>query len=250
MAIPGFARPRLRAKVWRMMRSVEGQSRYYEAALWALRFIEARRETKRRFGPEADATWAAFRGDFGASARIDLLLRDADAQWPGAFGARAIYDLAAVAQDEAFGAAWVPLDDVDAEELWRRMIAAAPPKSAGDALAQVAKAWGISLSPLNVGKIGASDKLLVVGPSAIAATIEAFALGSDLDWHEQATVLATPPGHRHLAATGAAIVNATKATRLVSETATRVDVPPGTRLVASPDAAPGDRARADELSGG
>jgi hypothetical protein len=94
------------------MRFVEGQRRYYEGAPCALRFIEARRPTKRRFGAEADATWKAFRGDFGTSARIDLLLRDADAQWPGAFGARTVYDLAAVAEDEAFGAAWLPLDDV------------------------------------------------------------------------------------------------------------------------------------------
>lgn len=230
-----------------MMGSAEGQSRYYEAALWALRFVEARRATKRRFGPESDATWTAFRGDFGTSARIDLLLRDADTQWPGAFGARSVYDLAAVAQDEAFGAAWMPLDDVDAEELWRRIVAAPTPKSAADALAHVARAWGISLSPLSVGTIGAADKLLVVGPSAIAATIEAFARGSDLDWHEQVTVLATPPAHRHLAAAGAAIVNATKATRLVNQTAARADVPPGARLIASADAAPVDRATADEI---
>ena len=79
-----------------MMGSAEGQSRYYEAALCALRFVEARRATRRRFGPEADATSTAFRGDFGTSARIDLLLRNADAQWPGAFGARSVYGLASL----------------------------------------------------------------------------------------------------------------------------------------------------------
>lgn len=230
-----------------MMPSAEGQRRYYEAALWALRFVEARRPTQRRFGTEADATWAAFRGDFGTSARIDLLLRDADTQWPGAFGARAIYDLAAVAADEAYGAAWVPLDDVDAEELWRRIVAAATPTGPADALAQVARAWGLALSAHDVGPIGASDKLLVVGPSAIAATIDAFTRGSDLDWREQVTVLATPPAHRHLAAAGAAMVNATAATRLINARAPRTEVPPGARLVASPDADPADRARADEL---
>lgn len=228
-----------------MMRSVEGHSRYYEAALGALRFIEGRRATNRRFGAEADARWAAFRGDFGASARIDLLLRDADAQWPGAFGARSVYDLAAVAEDEAFGAAWVPLDDVDAEELWRRLVAAPHPTTPCEALAAIATAWGLTLTVVDVGPIGAADKLLVVGPSAIAATIDAFARGSDLDWHEQVTILATPPAHRHLAAAGAAIVNATKATRLVSQTSAAV--PAGARLLASSDAAPGDRARADEL---
>lgn len=230
-----------------MVPAVEGQRRYYEGALRALRFVEGRRATKRRFGTEADATWASFRGDFGTSARIDLLLRDADAQWPGAFGARAIYDLAAVAADEPFGAAWVPLDDVDAEELWRRVVAAATPATAADALAQVGKAWGLDLTDVAVGPIGAADKLLVVGPSAVAATTLAFARGADLDWAEQVIVLATPPAHRHLAAVGAAIVNATRATRLVSATATLADVPAGVRLVASADAAPDDRARADKL---
>lgn len=99
-----------------MTGSAEGQSRYYEAALWALRFVESRRATKRRFGPEADATWAAFRGDFGISARIDLLLRDADAQWPGAFGARSVYDLAAVAQGIEFAISALP--DTDPYHLW------------------------------------------------------------------------------------------------------------------------------------
>jgi hypothetical protein len=99
------------------MASVEGQRSFYAAALAALRFVEARRPTKRRFGPDADATWAEFRGDLGSSARIDLLLRDADAQWPGSFGARLPYGLGALAADEPFGAAWVPLDDVDAAYL-------------------------------------------------------------------------------------------------------------------------------------
>ena len=229
------------------MNDAGGSSRYYEAALWALRFIEARRPTKRRFGSEADATWAAFRGDLGTSARIDLLLRDADTQWPGAFGARAIYDLAAVAADEAYGAAWVPLEDVDAEELWRRLGAAAAPTSSADALAHVAKAWNLSLVPMDAGSIGPTDKLLVVGPSAIAATIEAFARGTDLDWREQVTVLATPPAHRHLAAVGAAIVNATQATRLINARASRAEVPAGVRLVASADADPVDRSRGDEI---
>jgi hypothetical protein len=227
--------------------SIETSNRYYEAALRGLRFVEARRPTQRRFGSEADATWAAFRGDLGASARIDLLLRDADTQWPGAFGARAIHDLAAVAADEAYGAAWVPLDDVDAEELWRRIVAEGPPTSPVAALAEVAAAWGQSLTSMTVGTIGPSDKLLVVGPSAIAAVIEAFARGDDLDWREQVTVVATPPAHRHLAVMGAAIVNTTQATRLINARASRAEVPLGARLVASSDADSGDRARADEI---
>jgi hypothetical protein len=98
--------------------------------------------------------------------------------------------------------------------------------------------WGISLSAMSVGAICAADRLLVVGPSAIAATIWDFALGSDLDWHEQVTVLAAPPAHRHLAAAGAAIVNAPKATRLINQAATRADVPPRANLLPAQAAVP------------
>ena len=115
------------------------------------------------------------------------------------------------------------------------------------ALAHVAKAWNLNLVPMDAGAIGPTDKLLVIGPSAIAASIEAFARGTDLDWREQVTVLATPPAHRHLGAVGAAIVNATQATRLINARASRADVPAGVRLVASADADPVDRGRGDEI---
>lgn len=232
------------------MASVEGQRSYYAAALAALRFVEARRPTKRRFGPDADATWAAFRGDLGSSARIDLLLRDADAQWPGSFGARLPYSLAALAADEPFGVAWIPLDDVDAEELWRRVVAAPAPSTVRDALVRVAEAWGITLSPFDVGPIGAADKLVVVGPSAIASTIDAFSRGADLDWNDQVFVVATSPAHRQLAILGAALVNASKATRLVNTDGPSTQVPRGARLIASGDAAAGDRSAAERVTQG
>jgi predicted HTH transcriptional regulator len=47
-----------------------------------------------------------------------------------------------------------------------------------------------------------------VGPSAIAATIEAFSRGTDLDWNDQAFMVATSPAHRQLAILEAAFVNA------------------------------------------
>ncbi len=56
---------------------------YYGAALVGLLAIEARRPTGRRVGSEADARWQAFRGDLTTANRLDLLIRDADAQWPG-----------------------------------------------------------------------------------------------------------------------------------------------------------------------
>jgi hypothetical protein len=232
------------------MASVEGQRSFYAAALVALRFVEVRRPTKRRFGPDADATWTAFRGDLGSSARIDLLLRDADVQWPGSFGARLPYGLGALAADEPFGAAWVPLDDVDAEELWRRVIAEPAPSSARDALTRVALAWGITLSPFDVGPIGAADKLVVAGPSAIAAAIDAFGRGADLDWSDQVFVIATSPAHRQLAILGAALVNASKATRLVNTDGPQAQVPRGARLVVSADASADDRSTAERVTQG
>jgi hypothetical protein len=44
----GFSPPRAREKVCQMMGSAEGQSRYYEAALCALRFVEARHQGQAR----------------------------------------------------------------------------------------------------------------------------------------------------------------------------------------------------------
>jgi hypothetical protein len=43
---------------------------YYRAALCCLRFIEQRRPTGRRFGAEADARWASFRGELQGADRI------------------------------------------------------------------------------------------------------------------------------------------------------------------------------------
>ncbi len=66
---------------------------YYQAALRCLQFVEKRKPTGRRFGSEADARWASFKGELTTSDRIDLLLRDADTEWLGAIGARTVFGL-------------------------------------------------------------------------------------------------------------------------------------------------------------
>src|SRR6266568_488580 len=125
---------------------------YYNASLACLRFAEARHPSNRRFGADADALWDNFRGHLVTSDRIDLLIRDADAQWRGAMAPRNAFALAAVAEDEPFGIEWPGLDPVEAEELWRAVVKLPAPAGAGlwDA---IAKAWGLEIRPLAVGAI-------------------------------------------------------------------------------------------------
>jgi hypothetical protein len=153
---------------------------YYTAAIAGLRFVEARRPTGRRFGAEADARWTGFRGDLTTADRLDLLLRDADAEWPGAFGARTVFAERAVAEDDAFGPAWNPLDPIDAEDVWR---AGLSDKNAADLDALLrawSQAWGLTLSACDVGALATHDRLVLDGPSAIAAALRAFVGRSDL----------------------------------------------------------------------
>jgi hypothetical protein len=90
---------------------------YCQAALLGLRFVESRQPSQRRFGDNARALWAEFRGDLTDGDRIDLMLRDADVQLPGALGAKTVFNPEGVAEDDALGAGWDGLDAVDAAEL-------------------------------------------------------------------------------------------------------------------------------------
>jgi hypothetical protein len=219
------------------------RARYYAAALRALRFVERRSPTTRRFGSEADARWGAFRGNLTTADRLDLLLRDADAHWPAAFGARNVFALRSAAEDDAFGAEWTALDPVAADELWRQVLAEAPPGSAHETLLAAAASWDLKLDAVDVGAIAPTDKLLVAGPSAVAAVIAAFAAGKDLSFVDQVVCVATPPAHRQLAALGAALFNSTtKPSALVSPANAGPAARVGRRVVVSNDAAPEDAA--------
>ena len=103
---------------------------YYRGALWGLKFVEARRPTGRRFGPDADALWQGFAGDLSPADRLDLLIRDANAEWPGAFGARSVFDRRAVAEDDPFGVGWESLDGARAAELWQQLAGQPAPADA------------------------------------------------------------------------------------------------------------------------
>ncbi len=188
---------------------------YYTAALAGLRYVEARRPTGRRFGAEADAKWSTFRGDLTAADRMDLLLRDADAEWPCAFGARTTFDERAVAEDDAFGAGWPGLAPVEAEEVWRKGARLSAHADLDELLLDWSRAWETPLASFETGPITTSA-LVVAGPSAIAAVIRAFVGRSDLSLSEQVTFVASGAGHRQLAALSTAIVGSAKAPKIVS----------------------------------
>lgn len=214
---------------------------YYRSALATLRFAETRRPTKRRFGADADARWKAFKGHLSAADRIELLLRDANAEWPGAFGARGVFGLLHSAEDEAFGAAWESLDAVVGEELWLELAPLAGAGSAFEALTEIAKPWGIALGRVEIGTVDAADRLLAVGPTAVASLAEVFARGASLDWADQVTCLATPFAHRQVAVAALAVVDAHKPARVLSAS-DELPKPRELRVVRSGDAAPEDLA--------
>jgi len=223
------------------MQRLEGQERYVEGALRLLQFVEQRRPTGRRFGADADARWSDFKGDLRTVDRIELMIRDADAEWPGAFGARTVYALRGVPEDEPFGSSWPEVDPVTAEELWRRLRDAPAPTTTAASLAAIAAVWGLALRPHAVGEVSPTDRLLVAGPSAIAALIETFAAGAALDWADQVTVVATPAAHRQLASSATAILNGARAFTLLSAIEPPSRLPSSIRPVVSDDADARDR---------
>jgi hypothetical protein len=230
------------------MRRLEGTGRYVEAALRLLQYVELRRPTGRRFGADADARWSSFKGDLETVDRIELMIRDADAEWPASFGARLIYELPGIPDDEPFGSQWMSVDPVDAEELWRRVKAEPSPKTVAETLKTIAAVWGLTLKRCDCGKVTANDHLVVVGASAIASAIETFATGTALDWSEQVIVVASTPAERQLAASATALLNAQRPARvLTSSEAARAKPDRGARLVASDDAASDDLGAANTL---
>ncbi len=233
------------------MYRLEGTERYVEGALRLLQYVESRRPTGRRFDADADARWSSFRGDLETVDRIELMIRDADAEWPASFAARLVYALPGVAEDEPFGSQWRGLEPAAAEELWRRLRGDAGPATPAAALAAIAAAWGQPLAPHEVGPVGPNDRLVLAGASAIAAAIEAFAAGAALDWSAQVVVVASAPAERQLAPAATALLNAQRPARIVTAAEVATASPDrGARLVASGDADPADRAAAERLLAG
>jgi hypothetical protein len=152
--------------------------------------------------------WRTFRGHLTAADRIDLLLRDADVEYPGAFGARVTFSLRGVGEDDAFGSSWQRLGPTDADALWRRILAEAAATDAASAISACATALGIPIRLREVPKLTANTRLLLAGPGSIASAAAAFAKERDLAWADQVTCVATPPAHRQLAVLSAALLGA------------------------------------------
>lgn len=219
---------------------------FYAASLIGLRLLDARLPSPRRFGPDADARWNNFAGHLTARDRLDILLRDADAEHPGAFSARLTFDLEAVIEDDPFGPTWPGLDRDTAAALFRTAAAAPPPEDIAAALQDAAAAWGLAPARIDVGPLDDSTHVLLTGAGALLSLALTFAGRTELSFGGQVTLIATHPAERHLAALAAAAL-ASRCPRILSPTA---GAPPGARwdrALASPDADPAARARVAAL---
>lgn len=220
---------------------------FYRSSLAALRYCDAREARSRRFGPDADSAWLSFAGDMGASERIDLLLCDADVQWPQAFAPRLVFGLAGLADDEPFGAAWAGLEPALADELWKTISTAPPTKDVAELTDMAAHAWGHALVPVPVPELTPTTRLIVAGASAIAATARAFAQKPTLAWSDQVLVVAGRPFERQLAALTAPILGSNHPTNVVHPDERPTRSFGRARPVVSNDADPKARAWADRL---
>jgi hypothetical protein len=176
---------------------------FYRAAFEGLRFLEQREGRGRRFGEAAHAAWRSLGGEFEASDRIELLLRDAAAQHPLAFGARGVFEMTWLAEDEPFGSEWPPVRAALAETLLRES------KGTGETdvaklVAVAARHWAFprpTVTPAltdQVARITPASHFLMAGVSAMLAVITAAATRRDLDLGEQALVLTNGPADRQL----------------------------------------------------
>jgi hypothetical protein len=187
------------------------RDRFYAAALAGLRALDRRERAPRRFGPDADTRWAAFKGSLTESDRVDILLRDAAVTWGAAFSPAEVFGLFGLAPDEAFGPDWHPLGKAVARRLLvdpAAVSASATPRALATLLA-VEPGPPVAVPPLS-----ASTRLAVAGGAALIAVAEAFAAKADLSWSDQVLAVATKPAHRQLAGLLAVVTGSAARTRL------------------------------------
>jgi hypothetical protein len=214
----------------------EAREAFYGAAVVGLRALDAREQTPRRFGAEANARWEQFRGSLGPADRIDILLRDAAVTWGVSFSPALAFGLFGLADDEPFGPDWRGITDDRA----KRLLADA---TATD-LATAARELGVKPLSVQVPSLTTSTRVIVAGGAAILAVAEAFKATPALSWADQVVVVATGAPHRQLAGLAAVAINAQRKTALVrpgenvAEILRSVSIPQVDAVVVSPDAEP------------
>jgi hypothetical protein len=196
----GRARARLADHAAMTVPSRDQIESFYRAAALGLTVLEARAGSARRFGPDADARWNAFRGALQDWHRLDLLVRDAAVANAAGFAPRVVFSLPALADDEPAGPEWTGAPPDIAANLLRQAAAAAPPDL--DALlGEIARIW--HLEPAEVSQqatagIEPATRLACAGAGAVLALARAFDGRSELDFADQVTLIAEDPGTRQL----------------------------------------------------
>lgn len=181
---------------------------FYAAAIAGLQALDAREQTPRRFGKDADARWGSFKGALDEGDRIDLLLRDATETWGAAFSPADVFGLFGLAPDEPFGPDWSSLSASAVKRLLASAARVTSPRELG-------KLMGVDESAVKLPTLAASTRLAVAGGSALIAVAEAFAKRQDLRWSDQVLAIATTPVHRQLAGLLAVFTGAASRTRLI-----------------------------------
>jgi hypothetical protein len=183
--------------------AVNDTDRFYRTALPALCAWEHHEPSKRRFGADADAAWAMFRGHLDDADRIDLLIRDAAVKHPAAFAPRTVFAFADLPEDEPFGPRWTsPYGPDTGRRAWRETLerCGLPPR---ELWRSALEAWGVTPEPLELrSALDSTSRVLVVGTTAIAALAERFLDHREaLDWGRQVVAVAAMPAGVQLAGT-------------------------------------------------
>ena len=225
--------------------------RFYAATVAGLRALEAQHPTDRRFGPNADATWKAFKGELNEGDRVDLLLRDAALQHPAAFGPRSIFLLDGLAEDEPFGPDWQGPDASIVLRLLRDSSGFSGSFKVADALAAAAKAWGVTPKPLRAGAaadVQAATRFWLSGSGAIVSLAATFEGRPELDLADQAVLVADQPAERQLYGLAVALLQSTRPARLLTSEQARTEQLPN-RAFVSDDLPPEAKAALTGLPG-
>jgi hypothetical protein len=171
---------------------------FYRAAGLGLATLEAREPRPRRFGPDADARWRAFRGELGGEHRLDLLVREAAVAHPAGFAPRAIFALPGLANDEPFGPGWTGAPRALATDILGRVQATAA-LAPLPLLTEVARIWELApRMPENAPAVTPTSRLVIAGAGAVLAVARAFVGQPGLDMTDQVTLVADDPGTRQL----------------------------------------------------